>query len=265
MMDRFILLTILQVVALTFAFELRCPVSGEWRLRAKTFNCSSSQYVCLLHIRYRLEDIYKESCDELDYSSIGSKLVFQPIFNQAQCTYKRYQPFLFSTDGSSNCVYHKSFCNEEGQYVFNKGSFNNDTTCGCNSSKGYKFIIKPRNNCFCIPSEEDCSCHKVTCNERDHPCRQDGSVFMNASCLEITTKGLPESNKSAPSVRGRINVTQYKTEYANKGISYQQYCAYATVTLLIIMISTVPIYGEYQVKMKSKNNRNDIFIVKREA
>lgn len=92
--------------------------------------------------------------------------MFQPNFNKARCNYNRYQPFTFSTDGSSACVYKKSFCNAEGQFPFNKGSFENDTRCGCNVSKGYTFVTKPRNKCYCIPLEEDCSCYKPTCNNK---------------------------------------------------------------------------------------------------
>ncbi|CAC5425689.1 unnamed protein product [Mytilus coruscus] len=336
-----------QVVALTFAFELKCPVAGEWRLRAKKFNCSSSQYVCLLHIRYRLEDIYKESCDGLDYSSIGvwygvfgrSKVdiaVFTSsgdgIINgdvcggvQSNSESSKSNPSSKSTDiaclfgwlvadstgdaclpgvewtddnvrldddalGFTLAVnlYLNRFSTKHNAPLKDINLFHSQpmavvivcitshfvtkkanlflikevltmTTCGCNSSKGYRFVIKPRNNCFCIPSEEDCICYKVTCNEGDNQCRQDGSVLMNASCLEITTKGFSESNKSAPSVRDRINVTQYIIDYANKGISYQQYCAYATVTLLIIIIITVPIYEIHIQNTKSLDvtNRNE--------
>ncbi|CAC5425688.1 unnamed protein product [Mytilus coruscus] len=328
-----------QVVALTFAFELKCPVAGEWRLRAKKFNCSSSQYVCLLHIRYRLEDIYKESCDGLDYSSIGvwygvfgrSKVdiaVFTSsgdgIINgdvcggvQSNSESSKSNPSSKSTDiaclfgwlvadstgdaclpgvewtddnvrldddalGFTLAVnlYLNRFSTKHNAPLKDINLFHSQpmavvivcitshfvtkkanlflikevltmTTCGCNSSKGYRFVIKPRNNCFCIPSEEDCICYKVTCNEGDNQCRQDGSVLMNASCLEITTKGFSESNKSAPSVRDRINVTQYIIDYANKGRSYQHYCAYATVTLLIIMIITVPIYALVEIHIQN--------------
>lgn len=98
----------------------------------------------------------------------GTKLVFQPFFNNAKCRYNRYQPFTFSTDGTSRCVYQKSFCNEEGQFVFQNGSFRNDTICGCNSSKGFYFVTKPNNVCYCLPSEEDCSCYKPSCMRRNN-------------------------------------------------------------------------------------------------
>lgn len=129
---------------------------------------------------------------------LGSKLIFEPFFNKAECSYKRYQPFPFSTDGSSNCVYQKSACNEDGQYVFHKGISKNDTTCGCNFLKGYTFITKPRHKCYCMPSEEDCSCYKHACNFKGkyqiYPQHaNDISVLLNAlkkmrTCSSFTMK-----------------------------------------------------------------------------
>lgn len=55
---------------MTLEYELKCPDSGEWRIRAIGFNCSIiSQYVCLF--RYP-ERAYHETCDGLDYSSTGN-------------------------------------------------------------------------------------------------------------------------------------------------------------------------------------------------
>ncbi|CAC5415255.1 unnamed protein product [Mytilus coruscus] len=88
----------LQVIAVTFVYELKCPAPGHWRLRARKFYCGQN-YVCLLRSP---ENSYRETCDGLDYSSTGSKLIFEPYYNKAGCSYKRYQPFPFSTDGNNN-------------------------------------------------------------------------------------------------------------------------------------------------------------------
>lgn len=101
----------------------------------------------------------------ISYLITGSKLVFEPNFNKADCSKQRYQPFPFSTEGNSNCVYQKSFCNAEGQIVNTVGSSINDTTCRCDFLKGYRFVNKPKHNCYCIPSQEDCSCHKLYCSD----------------------------------------------------------------------------------------------------
>ncbi|XP_063399307.1 uncharacterized protein LOC134683921 [Mytilus trossulus] len=42
-----VLLWCLQVIAVTFEYELKCPAPGHWRLRARKFYCGQS-YVCLL-------------------------------------------------------------------------------------------------------------------------------------------------------------------------------------------------------------------------
>ncbi|CAG2211576.1 unnamed protein product [Mytilus edulis] len=148
-----------QIIAVTFVYELKCPAPGHWRLRARKFYCGQS-YVCLLRSP---ENSYRETCDGLDYSSTGSKLIFEPYFNKAGCSSERYQPFPFSTDGNNKCVYQKSFCNEQGQIVYREGSTINDTTCRCDSSQGYIFVTTPKHNCYCLPLEEDCSCHKIIC------------------------------------------------------------------------------------------------------
>lgn len=54
-------------------------------------------------------------------------------------------------------------CDDEGQIIHNPGSPSTDTACRCDYTKGYAFISSPANRCFCIPSEEDCSCFRVTC------------------------------------------------------------------------------------------------------
>lgn len=96
---------------------------------------------------------------------LGSKLIYEPFFNKAYCSYERYQPFPFSTDGSSKCLYQKTFCSEKGQYVFQKGSIRSDISCGCDLTRGYEFVSMPKHECYCIPSEEDCSCQKIPCND----------------------------------------------------------------------------------------------------
>ena len=60
-------------------------------------------------------------------------------------------------------VYEKSLCNEEGQIVLKNGTKISDRTCRCDYSKGYDFVVKPKDGCECIPSEEDCSCYHKTC------------------------------------------------------------------------------------------------------
>ncbi|XP_063408095.1 uncharacterized protein LOC134691480 [Mytilus trossulus] len=168
----------------TSGFDLKCPAKAEWRLRAIVSCYSEDKYACLFNL---LEEKYMENCSRTDQSSIGSKLVFQPLFNLAECNGGRYQPIVFTTHGNSECIYSKSNCNEEGQVVFSNDSSSADTACRCDYAKGYAFVTRPKNSCFCKPSEEDCSCVRVTCTTltRDYKCITDGEIITNATCQEI--------------------------------------------------------------------------------
>ncbi|CAC5411445.1 unnamed protein product [Mytilus coruscus] len=116
-----------------------------------------------------------------------SKLVFQPLFNLANCNAGRYQPIVFTTHGNSECIYSKSKCTEEGQVVVSNDSLSSDAACRCDYTKGYAFVTKPKNSCFCKPSEEDCSCFIVTCTKLspDYQCITDKEMVVNATCQEI--------------------------------------------------------------------------------
>ncbi|XP_063405796.1 uncharacterized protein LOC134689755 [Mytilus trossulus] len=150
------------IIVTTNGFDLKCPAKADWRLRAIVSCYSEDKYVCLLNL---LEDKYMENCSRTDQSSIGSKLVFQPLFNLAVCDVARYQPIVFTTHGNSECIYSKSKCADDGQLVFSNDSSSRDVTCRCDYTKGYTFVTKPKNSCFCNPSQEDCSCFRVMCTK----------------------------------------------------------------------------------------------------
>ncbi|CAG2204511.1 unnamed protein product [Mytilus edulis] len=121
------------------------------------------------------------------FSFKGSKLVFQPLFNLAECNAGRYQPIVFTTHGNSECIFSKSKCADEGQVVFRNDSSSNDVTCRCDYTKQYAFVTKPKNRCVCNPSEEDCSCFRVPCTKlsADYQCVTDGEIMANSTCQEI--------------------------------------------------------------------------------
>ncbi|CAC5370022.1 unnamed protein product [Mytilus coruscus] len=172
------------IIGTATGYDLQCPAQSEWRLRANVSCYSEDKYVCLLNL---LENKYEENCLGSDQSSIGSMLVFQPLFNLAECDIGRYQPIVFTTHGNSECNLIKSNCAGEGQVVYNNGSNSTDSACRCDYKKGYAFVSKPKNACFCIPSEEDCSCFSVTCPQLspDYQCITEGEIMMNKACREI--------------------------------------------------------------------------------
>lgn len=95
---------------------------------------------------------------------IGSKRVFSLSFTRGNCSVNRYQPMIFRTnERMSECVFAKSICNEEGQILYQADSSKKDRTCRCDYAKNYAFIKIPRHFCYCIPSEEDCSCYIRSC------------------------------------------------------------------------------------------------------
>ncbi|XP_063399025.1 uncharacterized protein LOC134683643 [Mytilus trossulus] len=97
----------------------------------------------------------------------GFKRVLRPAFDSELCSSKRYQPFHFNTTGHNVCVFDKSVCSEEGQLAYDTGTTIKDRTCRCDYTRGYVFIMKPNQTggCFCIPSEEDCSCTLKKCEK----------------------------------------------------------------------------------------------------
>ncbi|CAC5359909.1 unnamed protein product [Mytilus coruscus] len=88
----------------------------------------------------------------------------------------------------SDCIYAKSLCSEEGQIVHNDVSPKNDTTCRCDHKKNYSFMKTPRHVCYCIPTEEDCSCYIKSCPVNstlatDYVCTSN-SYKENPKCMD---------------------------------------------------------------------------------
>ncbi|CAC5355628.1 unnamed protein product [Mytilus coruscus] len=165
-------------------YDLKYPAQAEWGLRANNSCYSEDKYVCLFHL---LENKYEENCLGSDQSSIGSRLVFQPLFNLAECNTDKYQPIVFTTYGNSDCIFLKSKCEEEGVVVYSNDSSGTDITCRRDYTEGYAFVSKPKNGCFCIPSEKDCTCFKVECTKLspDYLCISDEKIITNVNCEEI--------------------------------------------------------------------------------
>ena len=80
-----------------------------------------------------------------------------------KCIRDRYQPFRFTTEKNPACTLSKYVCNEVGQIIFDNGNNLSDRQCKCDNTLGYDFVKTPKNVCYCIPSEEDCSCYYKEC------------------------------------------------------------------------------------------------------
>lgn len=127
--------------------------------------------------------LYELNC----YSILGQKYIVSGLRRNTDCSSKRYQPFKFWSNTSSQCVFKKSKCNEIGQTFVDNDSTKKDTECRCDYKKGFGFIVKPKNTCVCIPSKEDCTCYSVPCplnytltagNSHNYEnCKRDSKVF----------------------------------------------------------------------------------------
>ncbi|XP_063436693.1 uncharacterized protein LOC134718131 [Mytilus trossulus] len=143
------------------SYDLQCPSQPNWTFRAKVKCNSTSKYFCLYN---RVDGIYVEGCNGPDWDRKGSKRIYIGDFSRGNCSEKRFQPLKFWTNESmSDCIYVKSNCSEDGQIVYMDHSPKNDRRCRCDNKKNYSFIKTPRNGCYCIPTEEDCSCYIKTC------------------------------------------------------------------------------------------------------
>ncbi|CAC5380433.1 unnamed protein product [Mytilus coruscus] len=94
---------------------------------------------------------------------VGYNIQIVGSLEGVQCASDRYQPFIFWTNGSHLCQFEKSICEGEGQIRYSLGTTKADGTCKCDYTKGYDFVVGPKNACFCMPTEEDCSCFIRQC------------------------------------------------------------------------------------------------------
>ncbi|CAG2252370.1 unnamed protein product [Mytilus edulis] len=204
MLFRFLIL-----VHICAAFPLKCPEPAQWSFRARSHCPDPSKYFCLRndHING-----YSENCTV-------KKNVLRGGLDADICSSERYQPWPinFYTNISTNCMFLKSLCNEEGQVVYSKGNRNIDITCRCDYTRGYDFLVKPRNQCFCVPSKEDCSCFLKTCSKSthklspDYECLHDDENITVSECKPILYKRAPNKNKT-DSILTRQNIS-------NKGLN----------------------------------------------
>lgn len=93
----------------------------------------------------------------------GYKFVLSGNLDRQKCISERLQPFPLSSNDNSQCGIVKSQCSGEGQIVFSDGNTTDDRSCRCNYVKNFAFVTKPKAPCYCIPSQEDCSCYYRTC------------------------------------------------------------------------------------------------------
>ncbi|VDI54340.1 Hypothetical predicted protein [Mytilus galloprovincialis] len=204
---------LLLILVTATGYDIKCPAKPEWRLRGNISCSLEDEYVCLFHL---LENKYMGNCLGLDLSRIGSKLVFQPLFNLAS---------VMPEDINLLCSPPMETVNVS-TLVFSNDSSSADTACRCDYTKGYAFVTRPKNRCFCNPSDADCSCYRSTCTKlsADYKCVTDREIMVNSTCQKILPN-IPYNTDE--------NTTQL-TESNIKGYSSAHHVAYFIIASIVV-------------------------------
>lgn len=173
MFIKFIQICLLYTV---LSYKIRCPERSEIRLYSK--KCKDpAKYHCILKDE---DKTYKEYCRTFEWVTVGNFPIIRGLrehIDYEKCPPERYQPKLVMSNDYYQCQFRKSGCSEEGQLKYNMAeTTTNDTKCGCDYTRGYAFVGKPRNTCYCIPSEEDCSCYL-------NKCKKEQKLDSDYSCI----------------------------------------------------------------------------------
>ncbi|CAC5360225.1 unnamed protein product [Mytilus coruscus] len=147
----------------TLEYSIECPHPSQRSYRASVFcnGTPASWYSCLYNVHTRS---YVEDCNlNPDFVRKGERYVISGKREDQPCSEDRYQPLRFWSNTSTNCLLKKSPCSEIGQIVYKNGSTKEDATCRCDHGKSYGFLGRTKDLCFCLQSEEDCTCYKKQC------------------------------------------------------------------------------------------------------
>ncbi|CAC5417509.1 unnamed protein product [Mytilus coruscus] len=237
----------------TTQYDFKCPHESHRMIRAH-WHCKTAEenYSCLKDVR---QDSYRESClYKSDFVRMGQKYVIKGNRRNMNCTVNRYQPFKFYSSQLSKCAFMKTSCYEEGQLLFNPGSTKEDSTCGCDYTQGYTFLLRPRNIRFCMPEQEDCTCYVTTCPQNnelssDYECTQDPMFPSFVPFIAQTKLGQNETVKNG-------NFDGYTYNLALPTGSYRIAAAVATCVTSMVAIALV-LYYSYHVRMDYIRNIGD--------
>lgn len=110
---------------------------------------------------------------------LGLRGVFSGQLNAKLCPDNQFSPCISWSNNGPECQYQKQLCNEEGQVVVDNGSNIRDIKCRCDYRHGYVYNVKPKNECLCSPSVEDCTCHLKQCQHNNLILSQGKSDLMH--------------------------------------------------------------------------------------
>ncbi|CAC5425089.1 unnamed protein product [Mytilus coruscus] len=232
-----IMFTVTMVVAVNKP-TFKCPDPSQWKFRAKSICNDTEKYICLFDENGQRDEEFCGSWP--DFENPGYKQILLGGTTRKPCSEYRFQPFTFWTNGSSKCVYKKTFCNQEGQVIYNNGTAQSDRTCRCDYTKNYDFQVKPENNCFCVPSREDCSCYVKPCPAGsrltpDYECLEESRWKLSFfSCLEIKEDSIDD-----PVVMSTI-ISTYGYEMPSDSVAWPS----VSVTVLCIAAACIVVLSK---------------------
>ncbi|XP_052077388.1 uncharacterized protein LOC127715390 isoform X3 [Mytilus californianus] len=251
-----LLLLLIQTVihGLDNVFTLHCPFPSQWYFRSKTLCHISDGYHCLYDANKKQNT---EACrDGPQFEAPGHKLQIVGSLEVAKCASERYQPYIFWTNGSHLCKFEKSNCTDEGQVLFSLGSTKEDSTCRCDYTNGYAFVTRPRNTCFCMPTEEDCSCFIRECPSGlvlspDYKCVPVEKLLAISQC-PITTSSVVTTKRPILSLDKKDDKHNYYNEQVFRLIYIPRVCVLA-LFVLVIGIGISLFYVSHQSPMEMKS------------
>ncbi|XP_071164677.1 uncharacterized protein [Mytilus edulis] len=191
------------VLTATFSKSLTvCPAPVLWRLVAIRKCADESMYHCLYN---GVTGDFDDSCFVSERYPAGSYVLYEGGLNSKHCPDGQYQPMPYASNEDNKndkCLYLKTRCNGEGQLIHDISEKpDKDRTCRCDYSRGYDFVYKPRNRCYCIPTEEDCSCYRKPCNNNstqltpDYKCKLQGIITCPVIPSVILEKDMNNKGK----------------------------------------------------------------------
>ncbi|CAC5406189.1 unnamed protein product [Mytilus coruscus] len=201
-------------------YQTHCPSFPQWKIRGYGFCNNSSIYTCLHNTN---EDKFIENCGfGLNLLEPGYRFVISGMLDSRPCGPERFQPFSLLPNTSSRCVTRKSQCNREGQVVYSNGTTTRDRSCRCNYRDNFVFVTKPKTKCYCIPSEEDCSCYSKACDvdhylTPDYQCVHFSNWTGIFQCPAIQNEKIP---KNGATTRKSVPDSTYSTSRKNTYLKY---------------------------------------------
>lgn len=196
-----------------------CPENVNWNLAAHVICPSNYQKFHCLEIA---NGMYFWNCSDIKRIPAGEYPVLDSFsfnINSKQCPLNAFQPRPMFSNTDFHCVLEKSKCTEEGSITRSLGTTSEDVKCSCDYTRGYAFQTAPVNECYCIPSQEDCSCYLKKCNEsyilnQDYQCSTNTPNLLQRSnkCTALTHYGETTKNVSTADDRIHYDDTYYNIQ-----------------------------------------------------